>query len=129
MRSSLIYLDTHVVVWLYSGDLKKLSDNCKNLINKHDLFISPVVKLELQYLLEIKRISIKPAEILSDLATRIGLKICKKNFEEVINQAISISWTRDPFDRLIVANAALNDQILLSKDKSILQNYGFTVWD
>ena len=128
MRSSLIYLDSHVVVWLYSGDLKKLSDTCKNLINQHNLFISPIVKLELQYLLEIKRISTRPTEILSDLTTRIGLQICKKPFEEVINQAMSISWTRDPFDRLIVANAALNDNILLSKDKSILSHYNFAEW-
>jgi len=29
----LIYLDTHVVVWLYAGKIKKLSAQAKDLIN------------------------------------------------------------------------------------------------
>lgn len=49
----MIYLDTHVVVWLYAGLTAKLSDLAKLLINKHELYISPIVRLELQYLYEI----------------------------------------------------------------------------
>lgn len=128
MRSTLIYLDTHVIVWLYSGDQTKFSDNAKELINRYDLYISPIVTLELQYLYEIKRVSINPNEIVSDLSKRIGLKVCQKQFQDIINKAISISWTRDPFDRLITANAALDNDILLSKDITILENYEFSQW-
>ncbi len=33
-----------------------------------------------------------------------------------------------PFDRIIVANAALNNNILLTKDKNILANYDNARW-
>jgi len=41
----LIYLDTHVVVWLYAGLVGKLSQPVKDLINDNELCISPVVRL------------------------------------------------------------------------------------
>ncbi|MCB8766407.1 hypothetical protein [Planktothrix agardhii] len=40
----MIYLDTHVVVWLYAGLTDKLSNLAKSLINTHDLYISPMVR-------------------------------------------------------------------------------------
>jgi PIN domain nuclease of toxin-antitoxin system len=36
----LIYLDTHIVVWLYAGKVEKLSGLAKELINDHEVFIS-----------------------------------------------------------------------------------------
>jgi len=119
----LIYLDTHIVVWLYAGQVSKLTEGDKSLINSHQLYISAIVSLELQYLYEIKRISVKAEEIVADLSKRIGLEISAESFGDIINEAIKYSWTRDPFDRIIVANAALNDSILLTKDKRILSNY------
>lgn len=52
----MIYLDTHVVVWLYCGLTDKLSDLAKSLIDDHEVYVSAIVRLELQYLYEIKRI-------------------------------------------------------------------------
>jgi len=124
----LIYLDTHVVVWLYAGQLEGFSDELQSLMNEEDLLISPIVQLELQYLYEIERITDDAQEILTDLAARIGLQICNKRFQAVVSEATAVSWTRDPFDRLIVANASLNDNILISKDQSILDNYPHAKW-
>jgi len=124
----LIYLDTHVAVWLYAGEIKKLSELAKDLINENDIFISSVVRLELQYLFEIQRIADKANVIVSDLSDRIGLKICDKNFNTIISSALDYSWTRDPFDRIIVANAAVNNNILVTKDQNILINYEKAMW-
>ncbi|MCF6318809.1 MAG: PIN domain-containing protein [Proteobacteria bacterium] len=124
----MIYLDTHIVVWLYAGDVQKLSLESRKLINSHELYISPIVKLELQYLFEIKRISKQPNEILEDLFKRIGLKRCNQPFIDISNRATEIFWTRDPFDRIIVANASLENKILLTKDMTILDNYQFAKW-
>lgn len=124
----MIYLDTHIVVWLYAGLIEKFSQPVKKLINDHELAISPILRLELQYLHEIQRITDGTNTILTDLSDRIGLKICDKNFNAVVSQAMTFSWTRDPFDRLIVANAALNDNILISKDQTILAHYVHARW-
>jgi len=124
----LIYLDTHVVVWLYTGEVEKLNETVIKLINENEIYISTVVRLELQYLFEIKRLKDESNEIVFDLSNRIGLKICDKNFNSVISKALEQSWTRDPFDRIIVANAALNENILISKDKNVLDNYEKAIW-
>lgn len=124
----MIYLDTHIVVWLYAGKIKKLSKQAKELINDHDVIISPVVRLELQYLFEIQRITVEANEIVSDLSNRIGLKMCDKSFNTIVSGALDFSWIRDPFDRIIVANAAVNHNILLTKDQNILENYEKAMW-
>ncbi len=124
----MIYLDTHAVVWLYTGSTNKFGTLGKDLINSHELFISPIVRLEMQYLYEIERITDDPHSILTDLSKRIGLKICDKEFDAIIIQAILYTWTRDPFDRLIVANAALNNNILITKDRVILTHYTHAKW-
>ncbi|MFQ5628596.1 MAG: type II toxin-antitoxin system VapC family toxin [bacterium] len=124
----MIYLDTHIAAWLYVGQTKKLSEDAKRLINEDDIFISAVVRLELQYLYEIQRIADEANKIILDLSDRIGLKICDKSFHTIVSGALDLTWTRDPFDRIIVANAALNSNILLTKDQNILQNYTYARW-
>ena len=124
----MIYLDTHVVVWLYAGRINRLSEQIKELINDNDVLISPVVRLELQYLFEIQRITVEATLIVSDLSDRIGLGICGISFNTIISAAMDYSWTRDPFDRIIVANAAVNNTILVTSDQIILENYDKARW-
>lgn len=124
----MIYLDTHVVVWLYAGLVEKISEPPRMLINEHEVMISPIVNLELAYLFEIERIKSEPTILIADLSSRIGLRVCERAFEAIVSQAMSLSWTRDPFDRLIVANASLNDNFLVTKDKTILENYSHARW-
>ena len=119
----MIYIDTHIVVYLYAGQTEKFSDRAKELLNENEIFISVIVRLELKYLYEIQRITDGPNEIVSDLSNRIGLKICDKSFNSIVNYSMNLSWTRDPFDRIIVANAGLNDNFLITKDQNILEHY------
>jgi PIN domain nuclease of toxin-antitoxin system len=119
----LIYIDTHIVVWLYAGRIETLSDHAKDLLNENELYISPIVRLELRYLNEIKRITSDADDILTDLSNRIGLRVCDKSFNSIVNHSMDISWTRDPFDRIIVGNASINDDILVTRDQTVLENY------
>jgi PIN domain nuclease of toxin-antitoxin system len=128
MRWILAYLDTHVVVWLYAGLTEKFNRMVRDLINEQALYVCPVVRLELQYLWEIQRVTDDADTIVADLATRIGLKVCDKRFDDVVTRAMALSWTRDPFDRLIVANASLDGDILISKDQDMLDNYPNARW-
>lgn len=124
----MIYLDTHVVVWLYAGDAARLSEPARDLINDNDIALSPIVRMELQYLYEIQRITVTAEEIVSDLSERIGLKICDKPFNVIISGAFGFSWTRDPFDRIIVSHASVNNNILVTKDQTILDHYENARW-
>jgi PIN domain nuclease of toxin-antitoxin system len=60
--------------------------------------------------------------IVRDLAVRIGLQVDGVSFERIVEHALSLSWTRDVFDRLIVAHAQVNEESLVSKDAIIRKN-------
>jgi PIN domain nuclease of toxin-antitoxin system len=100
----------------------------KDLLNEKELFISPIILLELQYLFDIQRVTVDPTSLVSDLSNRLGLQVCDKVFNAIVSQAMIFSWTRDPFDRLIVANAALDGNLLITKDQTILSNYDHARW-
>ena len=124
----MIYLDTHIVVWLYAGQVQTFSQPIKDLINDQELYISPIVRLELKYLYEIQRVVDDSNTIITDLSNRIGLNICDKDFSAIVDQAMSLSWTRDPFDGIIVANASLSQNHLITKDQNILDHYPHARW-
>ena len=124
----MIYLDTHIVVWLYAGQVQTFSQPIKDLINDQELYISPIVRLELKYLYEIQRVVDDTNTIITDLSNRIGLNICDKDFSAIVDQAMSLSWTRDPFDGIIVANASLSQNHLITKDQNILDHYPHARW-
>jgi PIN domain nuclease of toxin-antitoxin system len=125
---ALIYLDTHVVAWLYAGRVDLLSKRARALIDAEELRISPAVILELQYLREIKRVSVGANVMVHSLSAQLGLQLCDLPFAAVIESAIDLSWTRDPFDRIIVGHATLNDSTLVTKDRTIRRHYGNAVW-
>lgn len=70
----MICLDTHAVVWLYSGDLHLFSAKGCQLMEENDLVISPIVLLELQYLFEIQRITAEPTIVFDSLSESVGLR-------------------------------------------------------
>ncbi len=46
----------------------------------------------------------------------------------VVHLAEQLDFTRDPFDRLIVAHAALHEASLVTKDGDLHENYALAVW-
>jgi len=124
----MIRLDTHVIVWLYTGDIERLSDAAIEVIETHDLLVSPMVQLELTYLHEIGRLTVGGSEIIGDLRDRIGLRLSDEPMASAVHAATSITWTRDPFDRMIVADAIVAATDLLTKDQTILANTSLARW-
>lgn len=124
----MIYLDTHVVVWLYAGELERFTESSTALIENTDLLISPAVLLELQFLKEIKRIKTDPMLMFQTLEETIALQLCNLEFYKVVIGALSQSWTRDPFDRMIAAQASIRNTPLLTKDRAIRRHCQVACW-
>jgi len=60
-----LYLDTHILVWLYQDGATRLTPLAVNAIEEAEqLLISPMVELELTYLHEISRINCPALNIL-----------------------------------------------------------------
>lgn len=126
-KKNLVFLDTHVSVWLFDGLTRKLSRKTKEILEANPIRISPMVKLELQYLYEIHKINETPQTILAHLEETIDASLSESKFQHIIDIAQSLEWTRDAFDRLLVAEAKLHDAYLVSADKLIKKNYSLTI--
>jgi PIN domain nuclease of toxin-antitoxin system len=123
-----VFLDTHAVIWLFAGTTDKFPEKIQRLLESNELYISPMVILEMQYLKEIGRINFGANEIISDLQAKLGLLIDDLSFEIVTRKAVEINWTRDPFDRLIAASAIAHSYPLVTKDENILSNLSLATW-
>jgi PIN domain nuclease of toxin-antitoxin system len=126
--AAVIYLDTHVVAWLYAGRDDLLSDRVLELLETEGLMVSPMVGLELTYLHEVGKTTRTGKVIIQDLQERLGVRVCDWPFGAVILSAMEQSWTREPFDRVIVGHAAAAGRPLVTKDRSIHQHYRAAVW-
>ena len=127
-KPSLVFLDTHIAVWLYAGLIEKISETAKQTIEANDLLISPMVKLELQYLFEIGRITVRPDTMIKNLSTAIGLTLSETPLQQIIEQALKISWTRDVFDRLLSAEAMVVGGGFITADENIKSNLKLAIW-
>src|SRR5262245_11942150 len=123
------YLDTHVVVLLCTRPKRALGRRALRVIEiVSELRFSPAVLLELQLLREIGRLNAPPATFLESLDGALSLRDCTLPFVEVAKTALDLTWTRDPFDRLIVAQAMCAGAPLVTKDQVIHEHYAYAVW-
>jgi PIN domain nuclease of toxin-antitoxin system len=112
-----------VVIWLRDGETSKLSPAAAHVIESHRLIASQFVRLELQYLLEIGRLDEPPDVLLGYLQDRIDLRMCALPTASIVGTALIQTWTRDPFDRLITANADAAAAILVTRDRAMRRHY------
>ncbi|HEX4137328.1 MAG TPA: type II toxin-antitoxin system VapC family toxin [Bryobacteraceae bacterium] len=123
------YLDTHVVIWLCEDKPERLSKPAVEAIQNHDLLISPAVLIELNFLLQIGRIIRNPLDLAKQLRRQLGVQICEHSFADMAETALFETWTRDPFDLLIVSHAKANKYApLVTQDEKIRRHYPKAVW-
>lgn len=65
---------------------------------------------------------------LTELSGKLDLVECELPFGRVVDLAEHIAWTRDPFDRLIVAYASLAQASLVTADHLIREHFSAAVW-
>jgi PIN domain nuclease of toxin-antitoxin system len=123
-----IYLDTHVLIALWLGDVARLSRDARRAIDRDGTLASAATVLEMEMLHEIGRLKPTASKLVSTLAGEIGLRVCDLPFSTIVDYALAEGWTRDPFDRLIVANAKAADAPLITKDERILEHYSRALW-
>jgi len=117
------------VGWLYEGVEDRLPARARTLIESETPSISPLVELELAYLYEVRRVT-EPASVpLAALRQTIGLTIDDVSLAELTQTAADLTWTRDPFDRLIAAQAIVANAPLVTADKNILAHLPLATWD
>ena len=121
-----VFLDTHAAVMLWNGD--DFGPGAADLLERSAVFVSPTVRLELAFLKEIERLKVSADEIIGSLASELGVVQSDDPLQEVITKAIDLHWTRDPFDRLLVATAILHQAPFVTRDQKILKHFDGAVW-
>jgi PIN domain nuclease of toxin-antitoxin system len=95
-----ILLDTNALIWLEQGRSRARPLRT----GRERLYISPANLLELQFLLESGRLRFRGVAI-ADLVQRGPWLLDDPPSAAWFENALDLGWTRDPFDRLLVAHA------------------------
>jgi PIN domain nuclease of toxin-antitoxin system len=114
-------LDTHFVLWIITG-----SDRLASFpwIERYRPWgVSPVTLLEIQYLAEIGRVEVQNPQFTDALAGDPRFVIDEIPLVPLIRRAIELTWTRDPFDRLIAAHSSVRRLPLCTTDRVVRQNH------
>ncbi len=115
-------LDTHVALALYEGRSANLGARARRALENGAVSLSPMVLLELELLNEIGRIRPRAQDVATSLSEQLAIRVASDSFAAVVKEALPLAYTRDPFDRLIVAHASLRKQPLITFDRVLLEH-------
>ncbi len=124
----MILLDTHVVAWLYDDPERLVPPSVRRRLDDEPIGLSPFVRLELQSLYEVGRMSVPAQVVVDELAPKLEMSLTDPPSAAVCERAATLGWTRDPFDRLISAQALVDGSPLVTKDRTILEHLGLAWW-
>ena len=124
----MIFLDTHAAVLLFA-DKKRIPRNLWPLLDREPLVLSPMARLELEFLHETGSIKYEPASVFDGLARNLAVTVETEGWARAADIAGVLNWTRDPFDRLIAAHAMVWSAPLLTRDGNIQGHYPLAFWE
>jgi PIN domain nuclease of toxin-antitoxin system len=117
-EAPLILLDTHALLWLHQGHPRSRPlTRCAGRLH-----VSPASLLELQLLIEVGRLRLKPRASITDLVKDERWLLDDPPAARWFEHALAAGWTRDPFDRLLVAHAQLRGWRIATGDAVILEH-------
>lgn len=109
--------DSHVVLWVLDDDDVRLGGECRRTIGTADeVFFSPVTPWELNIKRSAGRLSLGD-DVGAEL-TRVGLTELPITSEHGERAARLPPHHRDPFDRMLIAQAQLERLVLVSVDEA-----------
>ena len=82
----------------------------------------------MQLLEEIGLLAAPPADFLTILRRDFDVSVCPLPCIDMVQSSFAESWTRDPFDRLIVAHAKAAGGKLITRNRQIRQHFPGSVW-
>jgi PIN domain nuclease of toxin-antitoxin system len=116
----MILLDTNALLWL-----DRNHPRCRPLSRwAGRLYISPASLLEIQLLIEVGRVRLRGSTTPTTLARDARWLLDSPPSAGWFEEALALSWTRDPFDRLLVAHARNRSWRLATADTALLDHLG-----
>jgi PIN domain nuclease of toxin-antitoxin system len=115
-------LDTHFLIWIVMG-----SDRLGEypwMEQYRPWGVSPVSLLEIQFLAEVGKLQLRSgAEFAEAVMRDPRFVVDEAPLVSLIRHALSLEWTRDPFDRLIAAHSSVRRVPLCTVDRVLRQHH------
>lgn len=116
-----VLLDTHLVLWALAQPAK-LSVATRNQLKVAEVYISAASIWEISIKAAIGKLKADPREVLEAIEPA-GFALLSITGEHAAETAKLPPLHKDPFDRMLVAQASIEPMILLTND-SLLRRYG-----
>ena len=113
-------LDTHFVIWV--AQRSRRLEQFPWMPRYRPWIISPITLLEIQFLGEIGRIEVEDA-FFAMLREDARFVLDEPGFDALIRAALPLSWTRDPFDRLLAAHSLVRRMPLCTLDRTLRKHH------
>jgi PIN domain nuclease of toxin-antitoxin system len=120
-----LLLDTHFLLWI-ALDVPRI-DAFPWLERYRPWGVSPVSFLEVQFLAEVGRLEARTTEFAAAIGQDPRFVVDEVPLVSLIDQAIPLSWTRDPFDRLLAAHSEARRSPLCTLDRRMRAEHGLIV--
>jgi len=116
-----VLLDTHFLIWLVLGS-KRLAEF--PWIDRYRPWgVSPVSFLEIQFLAEVGRLSVRNPEFTDTVMDDTRFTVDDIPLATLMRHALRLHWTRDPFDRLLVAHSSARRIAFCTTDGNIRSHH------
>jgi PIN domain nuclease of toxin-antitoxin system len=126
-----LLLDTHAFIW-WATEPEKLSPKAQGLIAdpSNSLLLSVVAVWEMQIKSQLGKLQLNlPLRELVEAQQRVnGLWVLAIELEHVLALDSLPAHHKDPFDRLLIAQAVVEDAALVSKDNAFVSYAVKLVW-
>ncbi len=125
-----LFLDTHTLIWFLEGDAT-LSTNAKELIEnpENTNFVSVATFWEMAIKVSLKKLEMQISiQNLKKLIWENGIEVLPITIENTLFISQLPFHHKDPFDRLLIAQAVNENMTLVSKDEAMLLYNVKTVW-
>jgi PIN domain nuclease of toxin-antitoxin system len=116
-----VLLDTHFLLWIALGS--KRLDDFPWIYGRAPWTVSPVSLLEIQFLAEAGRIETSGRAFEERISRDRRFLIDEVPLAALIRHSFDLSWTRDPFDRLLAAHSAARRLPLCTADRTLLRHH------
>ena len=126
-----LLLDTHTLIWFFNAD-EQLSINARNLVANptNNCFLSIASIWEMGIKISLNKLELRGnlAQVAQFMAEN-AIELLPITFGHVQQLTALPFHHRDPFDRIIIAQALIEQLVLVTKDAVFGQYRTATVWD
>jgi PIN domain nuclease of toxin-antitoxin system len=120
-----LLLDTHFLLWSVLGVARL--DEFDWLDRYRPWGVSPISFLEVKFLAEVGRLEVHHAEFMDAVKRDARFTVDEVPLMALIERAMPLEWTRDPFDRLLTAHSLARRTPFCTVDRVVMDHHPMVV--